>query len=159
MISLAEILFLIQQYGLVGLFLSSIAGSTIFLPFPVEVFLPLLVKARISLFNIVLIASLGSVIGTLVNYGVGMLGIKIAYKENVREKLRSSKNFVEEKGYIGFFVLLILPLPLPVDPLTVLAGVWHMDVKKFALVVFLAKLFKYSFTLGLFNFLLKFIGI
>ncbi|MBD3262370.1 MAG: hypothetical protein GF334_12025 [Candidatus Altiarchaeales archaeon] len=158
MIALAEFFLLIQRYGLLGLLFASIAGSTIFLPFPVEVFLPLVASARIGLLEIILTASIGSVIGTLINYGVGFMGIKIAYRKNLRQELKKSKRFVEKHGYIGLFVLLILPLPLPVDPLTVLAGVWRMDLRRFTLVVFTAKILKYSFTLRFFDFMVKWMG-
>lgn len=147
---------LIIQYGpLLGLFISALIGSTVFIPFSVEALFPLLIRSDVDLYLIVIFASIGSLIGTVVNYLLGCLGSEIIERKVDASKMAHAKKTMDKYGWPGLFIILFLPLPLPVDSLTIFPGIARMNFIEFSIVVFLAKLAKYSLIVGLFNGLLS----
>jgi membrane protein YqaA with SNARE-associated domain len=142
---------LVYNLGLSGVFLLSFVGSTIFVPFPSEPLLLMAVAAGANKFWVVIIATIGSVGGTLVNYYLGFEGITIINKYLRKEDSEKAKHLMNKYGSFGLFTIMTLPLSLPVDPITVVCGIVKMDVNRFTTIVFLSKLIKYSFILGLFS--------
>jgi membrane protein YqaA with SNARE-associated domain len=140
---------IVGEFGLLGLFVSSFLGSTIFIPFTVELTFPILVSASVSKISIALIASAGSLCGTLINFGVGYQGMNLVKKYVKDVELERARHLMNHYGWLGLFTVLALPIPLPVDPLTIIAGIARMKVWEFTLVVFSAKLLKYGFILGI----------
>jgi len=101
-------------------------------------------------YTILLIASIGNALGSLVNYILGKYfreyTIKKAYfKQNTIEK--ATKLF--EK--YGFIALLLSWTPIIGDPLTFVAGSLRYNWLKFLLLVFIAKFGRYAFLLYLYN--------
>ncbi|MFH1403187.1 MAG: VTT domain-containing protein [Candidatus Altiarchaeota archaeon] len=142
---------IVLTYGSAGLFTSSLLGSTIFFPFARELlFLPL-IKAGVSRYKIVLYSAVGSVLGTYLNYLIGWYGIKIAYRHKNSTRLNQFKRYIDKYGWLGVFIIFVLPLPLPVDPLAILIGLTKMEWKRFLITIFLAKIVKYSLAVGLFS--------
>ena len=149
---------LIIQYGsLIGLFISSLIGSTIFIPFWVEAPLVGLIKLGVNPYLVVIVASIGSLIGTIVNYLLGYLGSGIIKRKVDAGKMDHAKKMMDKYGWSGLFVIILLPLP--VDPITIFPGIARMNFIEFAIVVFLAKLAKYSLIVGLFNSLLSLLSL
>lgn len=142
---------MVIHYGIFGLFISSLIGSTIFVPFSVEAVLPFLVAAKLDYLQIILAASIGATIGTCVNYGIGFYAAELVEKRIGPDNIKKAKNLMDRYGWPGLFLVLVapVPLPVPVDPLTVIPGLAKMDFKEFVLVVFFAKLLKYSFFVAL----------
>jgi membrane protein YqaA with SNARE-associated domain len=139
----------VHTYGLAGLFLASLLGSTIFIPFTVEITFPILVAAKVGKMQILFWATLGALCGTCINYEIGSKGIDHA-KKYVKEKdILKAKKIMDKYGWIGLLTVMLLPLPLPVDPLTVLCGASKMDKKEFILAVAAGKAIKYAIILGL----------
>jgi membrane protein YqaA with SNARE-associated domain len=138
---------LIVHYGLVGLFISSILGSTIFIPFSVEAVLPVLVGLKLDPVQIVLVSAIGATIGTCVNYAIGFYATELVEKRLGEKNLKKAKDLMDKYGWPGLFLILVapVPLPIPVDPLTVIPGLAKMNFPEFVLIVLLAKLLKYSF--------------
>lgn len=142
---------LVAQYGLFGLFFSSIIGSTIFVPFVTELLFVPLLELGLNPYMIVVVAALGSMFGSTINYFIGFLGSK--YLEKIKkEDVKNAKRISNKYGAVGLFIALVLPLPLPVDALTILAGIGRMNIYLFLAIVFLAKLIKYSAVVGLLSF-------
>lgn len=150
MVDVSLLLKIIAEYGYAGLFLVSFLGSTIFIPLTTEVLLGMLIGAGLNAYYVVIIASIGSTLGSTVNYFLGKLGIKY-YTEKVRKTKNKDKwrEIANRYGILGLFVVLALPIPLPVDILTVAAGISKMDLKYFLIAVFFAKLLRYAFYAGL----------
>ncbi len=140
---------MVQQYGLLGLLFSSFLGSTIFLPLSVELTFPVLVRSGVHKIAIVWFAALGSLTGTFLNYVLGYMGIKYVYDHTRKEEVGRARRFMDRYGWAGVFVALAFPVPLPVDPITVLCGASKMNPLEFTAVVFTAKLLKYSLWLGI----------
>ncbi len=149
-----------QQYGLFGLFAASAIGSTIFVPFSAElVFVPLS-AAGLNPILLVLAAATGSLAGSFFNYVLGYYGTgwfekRFMKKKSQKEEIKKAEELADKYGWLGLFALLSLPIPLPVDALTILAGAGKMDLKIFLPVIFFSKIIKYSIVVGL----LRFIGI
>jgi membrane protein YqaA with SNARE-associated domain len=142
---------LVIAYGSLGLFASSLLGSTIFFPFAIEIlFLPLM-KAGVNGYWIVLSASTGSVIGTYINYIIGWYGLKITRLDRGRPRLDKIKKTIDRYGWFGLFIIFAWPLPLPVDPLAIFIGITKMDWRRFIATVFTAKVVRYSLAVGLFS--------
>jgi membrane protein YqaA with SNARE-associated domain len=147
---------LVHQYGLFGLLAASFFSSTIFFPIPVEPFLITVTPFFNSIF-VVIVASIGSLLGTSVNYGLGFfLGAKTINKKVSKEKLDQAKRLTNRYGWSGLLFIIALPIPgIPVDPITIVPGIMRMNFLEFATVVFMGKLIKYSLFVGLFNELLN----
>jgi len=140
-----------SQYGLFGLFLGSFLSSTIFLPLPAE---PLIATAALyfDLYLVVFVATIGSTLGTCVNYGIGFLGEKAVEKRIGKEKILKAQNFMNRYGWPGLLFIIAIPIPgLPVDPITIIPGLAKMRFKEFLVVVFAGKLIKYALFVGLFS--------
>lgn len=145
------------RYGLLGLFISSFFGSTIFLPFAVEAVIPILIKLHTNLFAVVIVASVGALMGTWVNYWLGYHASDYIRKKLGEESLKKAEETLKAYGWPGLFIIIAMPLPLPipVDPLTVIPGIARMDFLKFSLVVFLGKIVKYSSAVAVFTGIFK----
>lgn len=144
---------LVLEYGLLGLFFSTLIGSTIFLPFSAEPILLIVLKLGLDPYAILFTATIGSVIGTLVNYTLGYYGAGFIRDHVNNQRAHETKKWVDRYGWMGLLALLVLPLPLPVDPVTILFGVARMNLLEFTATVFLGKLVKYSIVLELLAFL------
>ncbi|MBN2251126.1 MAG: DedA family protein [Candidatus Altiarchaeota archaeon] len=148
---------LVRDYGLIGLFASALVGSTIFVPLSVEALLPILIRARIDLYLIILVASIGALIGTWINYGIGRYAANLASSRLGNGRVEKAKGVMNKYGWPGLFAVIAtpIPLPIPVDPITLIPGITRMDFMKFSLVVFAAKLIRYALFVGILNGLLK----
>jgi membrane protein YqaA with SNARE-associated domain len=140
---------LVQQHGLVGLFIASAAGSTIFIPFSAELSFPILLSAGIGWLPIIVAATAGALAGTLVNYWVGLKGMHLVHKYVSEADMKKAHDLMNRYGWAGLYVALAFPVPLPTDPLTVLAGATRMRLSEFVAVVIAGKLTKYAAFLGL----------
>lgn len=151
---------LVEQYGLTGILISSFIGSTIFVPLSVELLLPILIKAHINLYLIIIFASVGALVGSWVNYAFGCFGYNLVKARIGTDKLEKASRIMDKYGTFGlFFIIFVpLPLPIPVDPITVIPGIAKMDFTKFSIVVFLAKLFWYALVVGILNGILNYIA-
>ena len=90
-----------------------------------------------------MIATLGNVLGSLVNFALGWFaaGTTSAQKYGPSERqLRRAREFYNKYGR---WSLLLSWLPVIGDPLTLVAGVMRERVSIFLLLVTVAKLFRY----------------
>lgn len=143
---------LVVDYGLVGLFLSSFLSSTIFFPFAVELFIPFFTFYLKSSYLVVVAVTIGSSLGTCVNYGLGFLGAEIVMGKVSKEKMERARELTNKYGWPGLLFIIALPLPgIPVDPITIFPGIARMNFHEFMAVIFLGKFIKYSIFVGLFN--------
>ncbi len=140
---------LVVDYGLVGLFAVSAMGATIIIPFSAELAFPILLSAGVAKMPILMAATLGAYLGTAFNYWLGHKGGEIALKKMKKEDLEKAKRFMDHYGLFGVMVVMIIPLPLPVDPITILCGVAKMNFLSFSVATFLGKGIKYGILLWL----------
>ena len=139
----------IEHYGLFGLFITSVIGSLVFVPFSVEASLAILSITTIDPILLITVATIGSLVGSMLNYGIGIFGFNQFESKFPRyeHELKKARLFADTHGSKGLFFALIIPISLPVDFLTVFAGACKMQAHKFLLIVFFGKLIKYSIVL------------
>ncbi len=133
----------LSELSYAGLFIAAFLAATI-LPLSSELVLSALLVSGLSPTTLVLVATLGNVLGSLLNYMLGYwasLGIvKKWLKYSESEFLRAEQRF---KKY-GIFSLLFAWLPIIGDPITVVAGVLRIHLAWFLILVTVGKLTRYA---------------
>ena len=140
----APLMGFVFQYGLVGLFFSAFIGSTIFVPFSVEAAEIFLIEAKQNPYLVVVVAAVGALMGTWVNYGIGFFGSEIVEKRIGINNINKAKAFMNKYGWSGLFLVIFIPTPIPVDPITIIPGITRMGFLEFSIVIFVAKLLRYA---------------
>ncbi len=135
---------ILAEYGYLGLFLASFLAATI-LPFSSEVVLGVLLSHDFSPYVTVFVATTGNVLGSVLNYGLGVWGSQI-----LLNKLLGISNLEIGKAEnrfkkFGIFSLLFAWVPIIGDPLTVAAGILKINFALFLLLVTAGKFLRYVF--------------
>jgi len=146
---------LVLHYGILGLFIASFLSSTIFFPFTFEVLLPPFYYLGISKLFVVLSATTGSLLGMYVNYFLGYHGFFRPFGKKIkRETMHRAREWMHKYGGVGLFAIILLPTPIPPDPVGVVCGAIKMELRIFLLIVALGKLMRYSLVLGILDLIL-----
>ena len=121
-------------FGLLGLALVS-ATEAAFQPIPPDVLvIPMVIEANsvIGISIIVLVATLSSVFGAFLGYGIGYYGGIPVLERFVSVSNINRLNFLIEKyGSLGVFIAAVSPIPY--KALAWIAGAGRMDLRLFAL--------------------------
>ena len=129
----------------IGLFLSSFLSATI-LPGQSEIALTsLIILNNHSLSFLVFIASLGNVLGSLLNWFIGSKLERFKKKKwfPVTElQLKKASNWYHKYGK---WTLLLSWVPFVGDPITIVAGIFRISIMHFILIVSFAKTMRYVF--------------
>lgn len=127
-----------------GLFLAAFGAATL-LPLQSEALLAgLLLNGRWSVPGLWLVATLGNVLGSLVNW---WLGRRLEHYKDRRWFPVGPRHLQRARVHYqryGHWSLLLSWLPLIGDPLTLMAGVMGEPLKRFLLLVSLAKGVRYA---------------
>lgn len=130
------------EYGYLGLFISAFLAATI-LPLSSELVLTALLMNGLSPEKLVIIATIGNVLGSLTNYGLGYWASKTVIQKWLRmsesEFVRAEKRL---KKY-GIVALLFAWVPIIGDPLTVMAGIIRIRLQWFLILVTTGKFLRY----------------
>jgi membrane protein YqaA with SNARE-associated domain len=130
-------------YGLWGLFAASFFAATI-LPLSSEVVLGYLLVHNFNVQGVVAVATLGNVLGALVNYGLGRAGNRVLMEKVFRvspEEVETARNRFKTHGTI---CLLLAWVPVIGDPLTVVAGMLKIKLWVFLTLVTIGKFARYA---------------
>jgi membrane protein YqaA with SNARE-associated domain len=134
-----------------GLFLSAFVAATIF-PMQSEAVLVSLLLSGHPPWLVVAIASLGNVLGSLVNWGLGRWIERMRGRQWFPVKDRDLERAQAWYHRYGKWSLLLSWMPIIGDPLTVIAGVLREPLRVFVPIVTVAKLGRYlvlaALTLG-----------
>jgi membrane protein YqaA with SNARE-associated domain len=145
----------IFQFGYFGLFLISYLSATL-LPLASEVFVLAMPRLGYNVWLITLSATAGSYLGSLTNYYVGRRGgdfILSRYMETKPKALARAERFFQRWGTVTLFFSWV---PFIGDPLTAVAGAFHVDLRIFSFWVLFGKTLRYLVLLGLGNRLLAY---
>ncbi len=126
-----------------GLFWASLLAATV-LPFQSEVVLfGMLLTHHYSVVLLVMVASLGNILGSVVNYLLGRF--LAAFEDRPWFPVKRTRIARAEAWYhaYGRWSLLLSWLPVIGDPLTIVAGVLRESFAVFLLLVSLAKVARY----------------
>jgi len=138
-------------WPLTSLFLISFSAATL-LPGGSEAALLLLAaQGNHTPLALLIVASTGNILGSLVNYALGRYALR--YQDR-RWFPVSPKRLTQAQDWFtrwGKYSVLGAWLPLIGDPITVAAGVMRMNCLTFLLLVTLSKTLRYAALLGLFN--------
>ncbi len=135
---------ILAEYGYLGLFFASFLAATI-LPLSSEVVLGVLLGHDFSPYVSIFVATTGNVLGSVVNYGLGLWGSGILLNKFLglsTLEIRKAEN--RFKKY-GVFSLLFAWVPIIGDPLTVAAGILKVNFLFFVFLVSIGKFLRYVF--------------
>lgn len=125
------------------LFISAFISATLF-PLGSEALFIYDINEGYNIYLLLFFATIGNSLGSIFNYFLGLKGEEYL----IRKKLLSEKMILKSKVYFdkyGFYCLLFSWLPIIGDPLTFVAGILKYDLKKFVIIVTLAKFLRYLF--------------
>jgi membrane protein YqaA with SNARE-associated domain len=126
------------------LFFSALVSATLF-PGGSEALLLYRLNEGANLYAMVLIATLGNVLGSLITYGMGRLGNEAAHRKWLRISERQAERAEEWFNKYGRPSLLLAWLPVVGDPLCLAAGLLRCSVISFLALVTLGKFGRYAF--------------
>ena len=131
-----------SELGYLGLFFAAFLAATI-LPLSSEIVLSTLLLGGLPPVALVLVATVGNVMGSVVNYGLGYwvsLGvIKKWLRMTEDEFVKAEQRFTK----YGLISLCFAWVPIIGDPLTVIAGVLRIHLFWFVLLVTAGKFLRY----------------
>ena len=132
----------VEPVSYLGLFVVSFLAATI-LPFSSEIALGAMLKGDFSVWMTLCFASLGNVLGAVVNYWLGIYGSEFVFKRILRLKKDELDNSLNRFQKYGTASLLFAWVPVIGDPLTVAAGVLKINFPVFVVLVAAGKILRY----------------
>ncbi len=127
-----------------SLFLSALISSTLF-PGGSEALLLYKLNEGGDAFVLVVIATVGNVLGSLITYGMGRLGNEAAHKKWLRMDAAKVARAEAWFGTYGMPSLLLAWLPVVGDPLCLVAGLLRCHLLYFLILVTIGKAARYAF--------------
>jgi membrane protein YqaA with SNARE-associated domain len=126
---------IVEQYGLVGVFVAAALSDSI-IPIPAWPAIGL-AAGFLNPVLVFIFAFTGSLLGMITNYFIGLKGIhNFIARRNPKAEKKAQKWFHK----YGVYALLFLTwIPIIGDPLTIAAGALEMPFKKFLFYISLAK--------------------
>ena len=132
----------LMSWGYWGMLVAAfLAGS--FFPFSSEVVMSGLQAAGLEPIQLVLYGSIGNVLGSMFNYGVGRMG-KLEWIEKYlhvkKESLDKAQNFMADRGvWMGFFAF----LPLLGSAITIVLGLTRANIVISVISITIGKVLRY----------------
>lgn len=125
------------------LFISAFISATLF-PLGSEALLVYNINEGYNIVYLLIFATIGNTLGSLFNYFLGLKGEEYLERKSYlkQNKIKKYKEFFDK---YGAYSLLLSWVPIIGDPITLVAGVLKYDIKKFVLLVILAKFLRYLF--------------
>ena len=130
------------NFGYAGLFAVCFAAAT-FLPLGSEAAVALMAAAGYNHLAVLLVATSGNVLGSLVNYAVGKWGRRLVFSSRVRVDPGRLARAEAVFGNWGAPILFFAWVPVVGDPLTLAAGVLRVPLPLFTFWVALGKALRY----------------
>ena len=132
-----------QEYGIIGLFLNSLLAATA-IPLPTEILTSALLIGGENIFLVVIALIIGSVIGGILNYFIGLGGNKLVkkLKKNTDKKEHDKKHnkLLDKFGWSAIFFAAWIPVIG--DLILISAGVKKMKFIKFLIFMISGKIIK-----------------
>ncbi len=132
----------LAAFGYPGLFLASFLAATV-LPFSSEVVLTYMLANTYDPVISLSVATIGNVLGSVVNYAIGMWGSIFLIRKVLRTSEDDFNRAKQRLNKYGVFSLLFAWAPIIGDPLTVVAGALKINIMVFLALVTAGKLARY----------------
>lgn len=125
------------------LFISALVSATL-IPFGSEALLIYDINQGYNIVLLLLFATLGNALGSIINYFLGLKGEEYLVKKRFlkEEKIQKTKKYFDKYGSV---CILFSWLPIIGDPITFMAGVLKYKLRNFIILVFIAKFLRYLF--------------
>ncbi|MBE0492649.1 MAG: DedA family protein [Sulfurospirillum sp.] len=133
----------------IALFFISLGSATLLIGGS-EVFLLYLYTQDYNPLLLLLVATSGNTLGSVINYALGKYASVWALEKNYIKALHVEKSKAYFDRY-GNLALLFSWAPIIGDPITFVAGILQYNFWKFLILVTLAKCARYAFLLYIFN--------
>ncbi len=127
--------------GYFAVFISGFLAAT-FLPIYSEAVYLYYLHQGAEPIMLTLSAAVGNTLGSLLNYYIGLKGMEYVSRRIDGQKLHRAKEIFQKWG--GWSLLLSWA-PVIGDPITFIAGIFGYDLRRFLLLVFIAKAGRYIF--------------
>ncbi|MFA7083068.1 MAG: YqaA family protein [Arcobacteraceae bacterium] len=126
----------------ITLFFAAFISATLF-PMGSEALLVLNITQEYNIFLLLFFATTGNVLGSCINYYLGLKGERYLEEKKYikKEKIAKYKAFFDK---YGGYSLLLSWVPLIGDPITFIAGVLKYKFRYFFILVLIAKLGRYT---------------
>jgi membrane protein YqaA with SNARE-associated domain len=134
------------------LFFVSFISATLF-PLGSEALLLYNLSLDLNIYSLFFIATFGNSMGSFVNYWLGLKGEQYL----IDKKLLKVDNIIRSKKYFdkyGSYTLLLSWVPIIGDPITFMAGVLKYNIKKFIVLIIIAKGGRYIFIIASYKYLI-----
>ena len=132
-----------QEYGIIGLFLNSLLAATA-IPLPTEILTSALLIGGENIFLVAIVLIIGSVIGGILNYFIGLGGNKLVKKmkkeSNIEKHEKKQNRLLDKFGWSAIFFAAWIPIIG--DLILISAGVKKMEFKKFSIFMVSGKIIK-----------------
>lgn len=138
---------------LTGLFLAAFLAATLLPGGSEAALVALAALSSHSLISLLIVASIGNTLGSVVNYWLGHLAL---HYQDCKWFPISKQDLTKAQGWFsrwGQWSLLLAWVPIIGDPLTFAAGVMRMHFGRFLILVAISKTVRYMAILGLFKLL------
>ena len=118
--------------------------SATLIPFGSEALLIYDIKEGYNIYLLLLVATLGNSLGSLINYFIGLKGEEFLVEKKYlkEEKILKTKRYFDK---YGAFCILFSWLPIIGDPITFIAGILKYNLRNFIILVVIAKFSRYLF--------------
>jgi len=140
-------------WQLLGLFISAFAAATLLPGGSEAVLIGLAAASTHSIMMLLIVASTGNTLGSVVNYALGRLALH--YQDRKWFPI-SKQDLAKAQDWFlqwGQWSMLLAWVPIIGDPLTFAAGVMRMHFGVFLVLVALSKTARYAVILGIFKLL------
>jgi membrane protein YqaA with SNARE-associated domain len=127
------------------LFINAFVSATFF-PLGSEALLLFYLSNNFHYLLLLISASFGNTLGSVLNYWFGLQGESYLIQKKLISKNKIQKYKIYFDKY-GSYTLLFSWLPIVGDIFTLIAGMLQYNIKKFIVLVFIAKTFRYIFVI------------
>ncbi len=136
------------MWELIGLFWAAFLSATVLPGSSEAALLALIAIGSHDLFSLVLVATIGNTLGSIVNWWLGLFVER--WRDHPRFPVKPAEFVKYQDWYMrwGIWSLLLAWVPVIGDPLTVMAGVMRTPLWVFVLVTGIGKLARYLVVVG-----------
>lgn len=129
----------------VALFASAFTSATLLPGSSEAALLAILITGKGSAFLLIIMATVGNVLGSLVNWAIGRSVTGIHGAKWLRIDTKALAKAQEWFERFGIWSLLFSWVPVVGDPFTLIAGMMRVNFWQFLVLVSIGKAFRYSF--------------
>ncbi|MEA3373215.1 MAG: DedA family protein [Campylobacterota bacterium] len=131
---------MVDSYGPLGLFLSAFLAATL-LPFSSEAALVAALASGMEHSTALIAASSGNLLAIMLNFGLGFWLSDWAQQRVERSK--SGRKALQLSERYGYWALLLSPLPIVGDPVTLAAGLLRLNIFWFLAIAGTLRILRY----------------